>query len=207
MQRSAEIVGVLHRAGAILGAPSAARNLSTLVEKFTFGSPLDGPTSSLANSVKVSAKGTAKGVDVSISAGPGSVKASYTPSDLRKVAAVPLVLHDVSRISTAHSAFMSYLLSLTHARYSVLASWPDFTKAYGKDYYYRAHPDDLRKFYSMVDEFHRMWDVVTEFGSLSGLAGQLLPGYRVRRQNTVHPALGPATADSAVVQFLLTNAK
>lgn len=28
----------------------------------------------------------------------------------------------------------------------------------------------------MVDEFHRMWDVVTEFGSLSGLASQLVPG-------------------------------
>ncbi|GIM15971.1 hypothetical protein Vretimale_18641 [Volvox reticuliferus] len=207
MQPSAEIVGALHRAGAILGAPRAARNLSTLVEKFTFGNSLDGPVSSLANSIKVSARATPHGVDVSISAGPGSVKASYTPSDLRKVAAMPLVLYDVSRISTAHSSFMSYLLSLTHERYSLLASWPDFTKACGKDYFYRAHPDDLRKFYSMVDEFHRMWDVVTEFGSLSGLAGQLLPGYRMRRQNTVHPALGPATADSAVVQFLLANAK
>lgn len=46
---------------------------------------------------------------------------------------------------------------------------------YGKDYYYRAHPEDLRKFYGMVDEFHRMWDVVTEFDSLSSLASQLLP--------------------------------
>ncbi|EFJ42832.1 mitochondrial F1F0 ATP synthase associated protein [Volvox carteri f. nagariensis] len=207
MQRSAEVVGALHRAGALLGAPSSARNLSTLVEKFTFGSPVDGPTSSLGSNIKISAKASAKGVDVSVSAGAGSAKASYASSDLRKVAAKPLVLQDVTRISTAHSSFMSYLLSLTHERYSVLASWPDFTKAYGKDYYYRAHPDDLRKFYSMVDEFHRMWDVVTEFGSLSGLAGQLVPGYRVRRHNTVHPALGPATADGAVVQFLLAHAE
>jgi hypothetical protein len=119
---------------------------------------------------------------------------------------------------------MNYLLTLTHERYSVLASWPDFTKAvraralaaaplkealhasfvatsaaraesydagyaealvrphvsvqYGKDYYYRAHPEDLRRFYALVDDFHRMWDVTTEFSSLSGLASQLLPGER-----------------------------
>lgn len=39
--------------------------------------------------------------------------------------AIPLL----RRISTAHSAFMNYLLTLTHERYSVLATWPDFTKA------------------------------------------------------------------------------
>ncbi|KAG2493557.1 hypothetical protein HYH03_008371 [Edaphochlamys debaryana] len=195
------------RAAAALSQPGAARQLSTLVEKFTFGSAADGPTSSLGTSIKLSAKPSAKGVDVSVSAGAASAKATYAPADLRQAAASPLVLQDVNRISTAHSSFMNYLLTLTHERYSVLASWPDFTKAYGKDYYYRAHPDDLRKFYSMVDEFHRMWDVVTEFGSLSGLAAQLVPGYRVRRHNTVHPALGPATADGAVVGFLLNRAK
>ncbi|KAG2437012.1 hypothetical protein HYH02_011443 [Chlamydomonas schloesseri] len=207
MQRSTELLGALQRAGAALASPAASRQLSTLVEKFTFGSAADGPISSLGSNVKLSVKGSGKGIDVSVSAGAGSAKASYAPADLRKVAASALALQDVSRISTAHSAFMNYLLTLTHERYSVLASWPDFTKAYGKDYYYRAHPDDLRKFYSMVDEFHRMWDVVTEFNSLSGLASQLVPGYRVRRHNTVHPALGPATADGAVVQFLLANAK
>ncbi|GLC37078.1 hypothetical protein PLESTB_001393800 [Pleodorina starrii] len=207
MQRSTEVVGVLHRAGGRLGLPSAARNLGTLVEKFSFGSPVDGPASSLGSSIKINAQASAKGVDVSVSAGAGSVKASYGPADFRKVAATSVSLQDVSRISTAHSSFMNHLLALTHERYSILASWPDFTKAYGKDYYYRAHPDDLRKFYTMVDDFHRMWDVTTEFGSLSGLAGQLVPGYRVRRHNTVHPALGPATADGAVVQFLLAHAK
>ncbi len=50
-----------------------------------------------------------------------------------------------------------------------------YVPQYGKDYYYRAHPEDLRKFYGMVDEFHRMWDVLTEFDSLSSLASQLLP--------------------------------
>ncbi|KXZ45376.1 hypothetical protein GPECTOR_55g282 [Gonium pectorale] len=207
MQRSVEVVGALQRAGASLGAPGVARNLNTLVENFTFGSATDGPASSLGSNIKLSAKAGAKGVDVSVSAGAASAKASYAPAELRKAAAIPLVLQDVSRISTAHSSIMNYLLTLTHERYSVLASWPDFTKAYGKDYYYRSHPEDLRKFYGMVDEFHRMWDVVTEFGSLSGLAGQLVPAYRVRRHNTVHPALGPATADSAVLQFLLAHAK
>jgi hypothetical protein len=33
----------------------------------------------------------------------------------------------------------------------------------------------VRKFYALVDEFHRMWDVVTEFDSLSNLASQMVP--------------------------------
>ena len=47
---------------------------------------------------------------------------------------------------------------------------------YGKDFYYRTHPEDLQKFYAMVDEFHNMYDTVTEFDSLSGLAADLVPG-------------------------------
>jgi hypothetical protein len=39
----------------------------------------------------------------------------------------------------------------------------------------RSHPEEVRKFYGLVDEFHRMWDVVTEFDSLSHLATQMLP--------------------------------
>jgi hypothetical protein len=39
----------------------------------------------------------------------------------------------------------------------------------------RSHPDEVRKFYKLVDEFHRMWDVVTEFDSLSHLASQMVP--------------------------------
>ena len=41
---------------------------------------------------------------------------------------------------------------------------------YGKDYYYRAHPEDLKALYAAADEFHRMWDVITEFDSLSTLS-------------------------------------
>ena len=47
---------------------------------------------------------------------------------------------------------------------------------YGKDFYYRAHPEDLKKFYAAVDEFHAAYDTLTEFESLSGLAAQMLPG-------------------------------
>jgi hypothetical protein len=36
-----------------------------------------------------------------------------------------------------HASLMQHLLSLAHARYQILAQWPDFTKMYGKDYYYR----------------------------------------------------------------------
>lgn len=34
-----------------------------------------------------------------------------------------------------------------------------------------------------------------------------LTGYRARRHNLVHPAVGPTSADGAVVQFLLAHAK
>lgn len=37
MQRSTELVGAFQRAGAALASPAASRQLSTLVEKFTFG--------------------------------------------------------------------------------------------------------------------------------------------------------------------------
>ena len=53
-----------------------------------------------------------------------------------------------------------------------LLSSPQF----GKDFYYRAHPEDLKKFYAAVDEFHRIYDVVTEFESLNGLASDVMPG-------------------------------
>lgn len=48
----------------------------------------------------------------------------------------------------------------------------------------RSHPEEVRKFYALVDEFHRMWDVVTEFDSLSNLATQMVPvsGSLVGRQ-------------------------
>ena len=74
-----------------------------------------------------------------------------------------------------HASLTAHLLRLSHDRYSVLSQWPDFTSMYGKDVYYRSHPDDVRKFYAQVDEFHRAWDVVTEFDALGHLATQLVP--------------------------------
>jgi hypothetical protein len=100
---------------------------------------------------------------------------------------------------------VDYLLRLSNERYAVLADWPDFTKLYGKDYYYRAHPEDLKKFYELTEEFHRMYDVVTEFESLSGLASQLLPAYKKRRHNVLHPGIGSTIGDAAVMQFLASK--
>lgn len=51
---------------------------------------------------------------------------------------------------------------------------------YGKDFYYRAHPADLQEFYAAIDDFHRYYDVVTEFDSLSGVASELMPGMHTR---------------------------
>lgn len=45
----------------------------------------------------------------------------------------------------------------------------------------RSHPEEVRQFYKLVDEFHRMWDVVTEFDSLSNLATQMVPVSGERR--------------------------
>ncbi|KAF5832446.1 hypothetical protein DUNSADRAFT_11646 [Dunaliella salina] len=105
------------------------------------------------------------------------------------------------------SSFVDYLLRLAAERYQVLAQWPDFSTAYGKDFYYRAHPEDLKKFYAAVDEFHAAYDTLTEFESLSGVAAQMLPGYQKRRQNVMGPTVGPTSANAAVTQFLLAHAK
>jgi hypothetical protein len=52
----------------------------------------------------------------------------------------------------------------------------------------RSHPEEVRKFYKLVDEFHRMWDVVTEFDSLSNLATQMVPVSVGRKQWGEHKA-------------------
>jgi hypothetical protein len=51
----------------------------------------------------------------------------------------------------------------------------------------------VRKFYALVDDFHRMWDVVTEFDSLNHLATQMVPVRSYSRQAwAVH---GPAPVE------------
>jgi hypothetical protein len=47
------------------------------------------------------------------------------------------MLYEAARVSVLHASMMEYLLRLAHARYSLLAQWPDFTTMMGKDYYYR----------------------------------------------------------------------
>lgn len=52
-----------------------------------------------------------------------------------------------------------------------------------------------------------MWDVVTEFETLGGLATQMIPAYRKKRMNVIHPAIGPTSSNGVVAQFLLAHAK
>lgn len=197
------------RSGAELPAAQEAGVRS--IASYTFASLQDAPSSSLSKAISVTAKPAdvkgKKGVEVSCTAGSATVRAKYAAADMSKLAASPTQLHDVARISVLHSSLMEYLLRLAHERYSILAQFPDFSTMFGKDYYYRAHPDDLKKFYAAADEFHRMWEVVTEFDSLSNLATELVPSYRSRRMNVVHPAIGPNVANAAVTQFLLAQAK
>ncbi|KAJ9517551.1 hypothetical protein QJQ45_024963, partial [Haematococcus lacustris] len=87
------------------------------------------------------------------------------------------------------------------------AGWVWVHVQYGRDVYHRAHPEDLKAFYAAVDKFHTAYDALTEFDSLSGLAAELLPGYKKRHQNVLGPAVGPTTANAAVTQFLLAHAK
>jgi hypothetical protein len=51
--------------------------------------------------------------------------------------ASPLTLYAAPRVSVLHASFMEYLLEAAHARYNILAQWPDFSTMFGKDYYYR----------------------------------------------------------------------
>lgn len=107
--------------------------------------------------------------------GSASARAQYSAADLRKQSAKAIQLAEAARVSVAHSSFVDYLLRLSAERYAVLAQWPDFTSAYGKDFYYRAHPEDLKAFYAAVDSFHTAYDTLTEFESLSQLAAELQP--------------------------------
>jgi len=196
----------LQQTGLEAALPAAARCYSTL-GNFSFSSAQDAPTSSLSGSIKLSATTKGKNVEASVGAGSASAKAKYSVEDLRKQATKHTQLAELARISTLHSSFVDYLLRLAAERYQVLAQWPDFSTAYGKDFYYRAHPEDLKKFYAAVDEFHAAYDTLTEFESLSGVAAQMLPGYQKRRQNVMGPTVGPTSANAAVTQFLLAHAK
>lgn len=182
---------------------ASARSLSSL----SFTGLSDAPPASGSPAIGLSVQPDGKGgVNVSVKAGKAQANASYPANSLRGLAAEPLVLYDVARVSVAHSSFMEYLLRLSHERYSLLAQWPDFSSMFSREYYYRSHPEEVRKFYSLVDEFHRMWDVVTDFDSLSSLATHMLPAYRKRHMNVLGPAVGPQVSNGVVAQFLLARA-
>uniref|UniRef100_A0A383VZS9 Uncharacterized protein n=1 Tax=Tetradesmus obliquus TaxID=3088 RepID=A0A383VZS9_TETOB len=184
-------------------AYQTARALSS----YTFSGLADAPPAAGSSNIQVSVSGDAKAVSVDVKAGRASAKASYAPNSIKKLQSFPVTLYDAARVSVLHASMMEYLLRLAHARYSLLAQWPDFTTMMGKDYYYRSHPEEVRKFYKLVDEFHRMWDVVTEFDSLSHLATQMVPAYRKRRMNVLGPAVSPTVANGVVTQFLLAKAQ
>lgn len=185
------------------GSFGSSRGVAT----YTFATPADAPPPAGSSAISVSAKADGAAVNVEVRAGRASARASYSPAAGRKAAAAPLALHDTPRVSVLHASLMEHLLRLAHERYSLLAQWPDFASAFSKDAYYRAHPDDLRKLYALADEWHAMFDSVTEFESLSHLATQMVPGYRRRRMNVLGPAVGPTTANGVVAAFLLAQAK
>eukprot|EP00877_Chromochloris_zofingiensis_P011270 jgi/Chrzof1/6397/Cz18g09050.t1 len=207
MKRAVPVLRLLQQV--VPGQSSAAeasvastRCLST----YTFSGLTDAPPPAGSGAIKLNVKTDDKGVNVDVRAGRSSAKATYPPASIRKLQAEPLTLVDTARVSVLHSSFVEAIVRLLNERYALLAQWPDFTKMYGKDYYHRAHPDDVRKFYSLVDEFHRMYDVVTEFASISKLADELIPSYRARRMNVLGPAVGPTVANGVVTQYLLSRA-
>ena len=125
------------------------------------------PAGSAAISVSAKADGAA---------GRAAARASSAPAAARAAAgAAPLALYETPRVSVLHASLMEHLLRLAHERYGLLSQWPDFAAAFSKDAYYRAHPEDLRRLYKLADEWHAMFDAVTEFESLSHLATQMVP--------------------------------
>lgn len=206
MYRSLKVLqGLQAQQGASSNALEAAKRCFSSAQ-YVFSSVLDAPPPAGSSAINLQVKpgsGPKPKVEVSASVGSASVRTALETSDLKKAASSALTLYDVSRVSVLHASLMEYLLRLAHERYSILSQWPDFTKVYGKDYFYRSHPDDVRSFYALVDEFHRMWDVVTEFDSLSHLATDLVPMVRAKRLNTLGPAVGPTPANAAVTSFLL----
>lgn len=186
---------------------SSAYQTTRALSSHTFSGIADAPPAAGSSAIQLKVSSDGKTVSVEVKAGSASAKASYAANNIKKLQASPITLYEASRVSVLHASFMEHLLRLAHERYSLLAQWPDFTTMMGKDYYYRSHPEEVRKFYALVDEFHRMWDVVTEFDSLSHLATQMVPMYRRRRMNVLGPAVSPTVANGVVTQFLLAKAQ
>eukprot|EP00775_Hariotina_reticulata_P008193 gene8193-8384_t len=209
MQRAGSVLRVLQQAAAATSnaVENSAVKTSRTLSTYTFSSFGDAPPAAGSSAISLKVSGDGKTVSVDVKAGKAAAKASYAANSVKKLQAEPLTLYEASRVSVLHASFMEYLLRLANERYNLLAQWPDFSTMFGKDYYYRSHPEEVRKFYALVDEFHRMWDVVTEFDSLSHLATQMVPAYRKRRMNVLGPAVSPTVADGIVTQLLLAKVK
>jgi hypothetical protein len=187
--------------------PGSTCQTARALSSYTFSSFTDAPSAAGSSAISVKASSDGKTVTVDVKSGKATAKASFAANSIKQLQASPITLYEASRVSVLHASFMEYLLHLANERYNLLAQWPDFTKMMGKDYYYRSHPEEVRKFYSLIDEFHRMWDVVTEFDSLSHLATQMVPTYRKRHMNVLGPAVSPTIANGVVTQFLLAKAQ
>lgn len=161
-----------------------------------------------SSSVRVAAKPTASGsLEVAVSAGGASAKATYSPAALRRAADSPVELAETPRVSVLHSALLDALLRQSHARYQQLSAWPDFGKFLGRDdYYYRAHPEDVKKLHALADDFHRAYESVADAEGLAHLATGLVPEARRRRMSTLGPAVGPTVGSAAVARWFLSRA-
>jgi len=186
---------------------TATQVQSRALSSYASSSISDAPPAAGSSSISLKVSGDANNVAVDVKAGKATAKATYPANSIRQLQASPVTLYEAARVSVLHASFMEYLLTLANERYNILAQWPDFSTMFGKDYYYRSHPEEVRKFYQLVDEFHRMWDVVTEFDSLSNLATQMVPGHRKRHMNVLGPAISPTVANGIVTQHLLAHAK
>nr|6RD4_7 Chain 7, Mitochondrial ATP synthase associated protein ASA7 [Polytomella sp. Pringsheim 198.80]6RD6_7 Chain 7, Mitochondrial ATP synthase associated protein ASA7 [Polytomella sp. Pringsheim 198.80]6RD9_7 Chain 7, Mitochondrial ATP synthase associated protein ASA7 [Polytomella sp. Pringsheim 198.80]6RDA_7 Chain 7, Mitochondrial ATP synthase associated protein ASA7 [Polytomella sp. Pringsheim 198.80]6RDC_7 Chain 7, Mitochondrial ATP synthase associated protein ASA7 [Polytomella sp. Pringsheim  len=183
------------------GVEAGRRDLTT----FTFSGLQDAPVAALSGSIKLNVAAKAGKAEVTVAAGAAKAATQVSAAALRKLSGSKISLAEVARISVLHSSIQNYLLSLSNERYQLLSQWPDFTTMYGKDFYYRAHPEDLKKFYDAADEYYKLYETVTEFDSLSALASQVVPNYAARRRSTVHPAIGSTVADGAFTNFLLSK--
>lgn len=159
-----------------------------------------------SSSVRVSAKGSGANIEASVSAGGAAAKAAYPSAALRRLADAPLELAETPRVSVLHSALLDALMRQAHARYQALSSWPDFSKMLGRDdYYYRAHPQDVKKLHALADDFHAAFSAVADAEGLSHLATGLVPEARRRRMSALGPAVGPTVGNAAVARWFLSR--
>jgi hypothetical protein len=160
-----------------------------------------------SSSIRVSAKPNGSALEVAAAAGAASVRASFPASALRRQADAPLELAETPRVSVLHSALLDALMRQAHARYAQLSAWPDFSRYLGRDdYYYRAHPEDVKKLHALADGFHAAYEAVADSEGLAHLATGLIPEARRRKMGSLGPAVGPTVGNAAVTRWFLSKA-